>query len=451
MQLLAKFKPIKKQFHNYMKHLLIILMAAFFSSASPAPKPKPTPPKGFVTVEGTQFKIDGKPYRFVGTNFWYGMHLGVPTKRERLIKELDKLQEIGCNNLRIMVGSEGPESEKYRVQPPLMIKPFQYNEDILEGLDFLLAEMAKRKIYGVLVLGNFWHWSGGFAQYLSWLDNSPIPYPSLDGGVSWGIYMDYTFRFYKNTRAKNWFKAHVKKIVERTNSVTGKAYKDDPTIMSWQLANEPKCGVRVRPYRNWIRQTAKFIRKMDPHHLISTGSEGIMSESLFGNRRKNFIKNHSVEIDYLTAHIWIQNWGWYDPHKPKTLETAQKKAIAYLDKHIEIATEMNKPLVLEEFGIARDAESYDANSTVQQRDSYYKHMFDYLYKNIQEGKPYQGINFWAWGGEGRPRVPRSVYEAGDDLIGDPPHEYQGWYSVYNTDVTTHELIKSFNDKFQQQK
>lgn len=430
-----------------MRQLLIILMAGFFFSSTPKPKPTP-PPKGFVTVDGTQFKIDGKPYRFVGTNFWYGMHLGVVKHRDRLIKELDMLESIGCNNLRIMVGSEGPEGEKYRVQPPLMIKPFQYDEEILEGLDFLLAEMEKRKIYGVMVLGNFWHWSGGFAQYLSWLNNKPIPYPSLDGGVSWGIYMDYTFRFYTNKRAKNWFKSHVKKIVERTNSITGKAYKDDATIMAWQLANEPKCGVRVGPYRKWIRQTAKFIKSMDPNHLISTGSEGIMSESLFGNRRKNFIKNHKIGIDYITAHIWIQNWGWYDPHKIKTLDTAQKKAIAYLDKHIEIAKEMNVPLVLEEFGIARDEESYDASSTCNQRDSYYRHMFEHLEKNINEGSPYQGINFWAWGGYGRPRVPRSVYEAGDDLIGDPPHEYQGWYSVYNTDTTTHELIKSFNDKFQ---
>ena len=71
-------------------------------------------------------------------------------------------------------------------------------------------------------------------------------------------------------------------------------------------------------------------------------------------------------------------------------------------------------------------------------------MFEYLEKNIKENSPYQAINFWAWGGEGRPRVPRSIYEAGDDLIGDPPHEYQGWYSVYNTDTTTHALIKDFN-------
>lgn len=46
---------------------------------------------------------------------------------------------------------------------------------------------------------------------------------------------------------------------------------------------------------------------------------------------------------------------------------------------------MNKPLVLEEFGIARDAESYDASSTVHQRDSYFKFMFEHLEKNINEG------------------------------------------------------------------
>ncbi len=433
-----------------MKLLFIVLMAALFGSLFSSFKPTPPttpkatpPPAGFVTVEGMQFKIDGEPYRFVGTNFWYGMHLGVAKNQTRLLKELDQLQALGCNNLRIMVGSEGPESEKYRVQPPLMLKPFQYNEDLLKGLDFLLAEMQKRDMYGVMVLGNFWHWSGGFAQYLSWLDDKPIPYPDLDGGASWGIYMDYTFRFYNNPRARNWFKAYVKKIVTRTNTITGKAYTADPTIMAWQLANEPKSGVRVSAYRNWIRQTAKFIRKLDPHHLISSGSEGIMSESLFGNRRKNFVKNHTGEIDYLTAHIWIQNWGWYDPHKPATLETSQKKALAYLDKHIEIAREMNMPLVLEEFGIARDQESYAATSAVSYRDSYYKFIFDYLAKSIDENTPFQGANFWAWGGEGRPRVPRSIYEQGDDLIGDPPHEYQGWYSVYNTDVTTHKIIARF--------
>ena len=50
---------------------------------------------------------------------------------------------------------------------------------------------------------------------------------------------------------------------------------------------------------------------------------------------------------------------------------------------------------------------------------------------------------WAYGGEGRPRIPNANWTAGDDFIGDPPHEPQGWYSVYDTDVSTLELIKRY--------
>lgn len=32
---------------------------------------------------------------------------------------------------------------------------------------------------------------------------------------------------------------YVKKIVNRRNSITGVLYRDDPTIMAWDLANEP--------------------------------------------------------------------------------------------------------------------------------------------------------------------------------------------------------------------
>ena len=35
------------------------------------------------------------------------------------------------------------------------------------------------------------------------------------------------------------FKKYVRSIVTRRNSITGRLYKDDPTIMAWDLANEP--------------------------------------------------------------------------------------------------------------------------------------------------------------------------------------------------------------------
>lgn len=61
----------------------------------------------FIKVKGMHFFIGEKKYLFIGTNFWYGSYLGLDEKgRERLIRELDNLKEIGITNLRILGASE---------------------------------------------------------------------------------------------------------------------------------------------------------------------------------------------------------------------------------------------------------------------------------------------------------------------------------------------------------
>ena len=63
------------------------------------------------------------------------------------------------------------------------------------------------------------------------------------------------------------------------------------------------------------------------------------------------------------------------------------------------------------------------------------------YQSILEKGPIQGCNFWSWGGEGIPSSPGGFWSSKDDLIGDPPHERQGWYSVYENDTSTISIIK----------
>lgn len=54
--------------------------------------------------------------------------------------------------------------------------------------------------------------------------------------------------FFNDTGAKSIYKDYVKAIVTRENSVNGRKYSEDPTLMSWGLLNEPRCETwKVQP------------------------------------------------------------------------------------------------------------------------------------------------------------------------------------------------------------
>ena len=426
-----------------MKPIFLLLMPLLISIV-----PMSGTSQAFVQVRDQQFFRNGQPYYFLGTNFWYGMNLASAEEggdRSRLLAELDHLQSLGITNLRIMAGSEGPDDAPWRMSPSLQPTPGQYNEALWEGLDFLLNEMGKRDMTAVLCLNNFWPWSGGFTQYHQWTKSGEIPYPPPAEGGSWFRYMTFASRFYRNRDAIVLYEAHVRQVINRKNCYNGLTYKDDPTIMSWQLANEPRGMLRFRSYRRWVKRTATLVRSLAPRQLITIGSEG-NTASPTGN---HFRKDHSfAAIDYLTIHIWIQNWQWYQPAAaatsyPKALQKAQR----YLLRHLSLAEEIGKPLVLEEFGIARDGNDHSPHATTQWRDRFFEDIFALVHQQASKGTAMAGCNFWAWGGRGRPRAPKAIWQAGDDFIGDPPHEHQGWYSVYDQDHSTLIIIARYGQLF----
>ena len=47
--------------------------------------------------------------------------------------------------------------------------------------------------------------------------------------------------FFTDADSKRIYKESVKYTLLRRNSVNGRTYKDDPTIFSWGLLNEPRC------------------------------------------------------------------------------------------------------------------------------------------------------------------------------------------------------------------
>ena len=418
------------------KYILFFLVTFFYMSKNIA--------QAFITQEGIHFYKNNQPYHFLGTNFWYGMNLasaGPGGDRQRLLRELDHLSNLGIKNLRIMAASEGPDTAPWRIVPALQIAPGVYNDALLDGLDFLLSEMEKRDMRAVLCLNNMWPWSGGMAQYVSWVTGGEIPYPPPAENGKWLKYMNFSARFFSDHRAVDLSHEHIRFILKRKNKYTGRHYTDDPTIMAWQLANEPRAITNTKAYYRWVEKTAALIRSLDKNHLVSVGSEGNAFVPLSRKFKK---ENRCAHIDYATMHIWAQNWGWYDPERPEAgFEKALRKAKKYIRRHVRMAKRLNKPVVLEEFGIARDGGSHDVASGTVWRDRYYAAIFSLVKKLRENGAPIAGTNCWAWAGEGRPRAPKAIWQAGDDFIGDPPFEYQGWYSIYDSDASTLAVLKKF--------
>lgn len=426
-----------------MRYLLSMLACAMALHAGPASA------AGFVRAVGVSFLRDGRPYTFLGTNFWYGMNLGAdgPSgNRERLLRELDRLAALGVTNLRVLAATEGPESAPWRIVPVLQSSPRDYREEMLLGLDFLLKEIKARDMVAVVCLNNFWPWSGGMSQYLRWSGAGPIPFPPPEPGGSWGRYQSYTVGFYENPAAMEASFDLIRTLIRRTNRYTGVRYADDPTIMAWELANEPRGGAKVEAFHQWIERASGLIQSLDPEHLVTVGTEG--ETPWPRSSGLDLVADHRFSsVDYATAHVWAQNWGWYDPARPReTYDAAVREMRSYLRRHIERACTLGKPLVIEELGFPRDSGSHDPRATTAERDRYYRAVFEVVLQAMRAGEPVGGVSFWAWSGEGRPRAPGGHWRPGDPFTGDPPHEPQGWYGVYDADLTTLDVIAEYAPK-----
>ena len=432
----------------------------------------------FVTVKDGKFFIGDKEYRYVGTNMWYGAILGSEGQggnRQRLIKELDELHAIGIDNVRVLIGGDGRDGIPSHIAPKLQSQPGVYNDTILAGLDFMMAEMEKRNMKAVLYFNNAWEWSGGYGAYLDWVgftgdvessdgsgkkkhfDQTPVP--SIEG---WWEYMQYVGNFIVNDKAKALAAQHVKNMVTRVNRYTGKPYIESKALMAWEIANEPRCFVNDSLHKakfvEWIDEQSTLIKSLDPNHLVTTGSEG---QHGCEDDWDLFEKIHAVKnIDYACIHIWPNNWGWlgkfnqnYDADKTITGPDPMVEKVAdacintyeYIEQSYQIMNKIGRPVVLEEFGYPRDRFVFTPGSPTAGRDAYYEYVFDI----IKESGKIAGCNFWGWGGSAD--VKHTIWQRWDDYVCDPAQEEQGLNSVFSKDKSTLNIIKAKTREIQKLK
>ena len=100
----------------------------------------------------------------------------------------------------------------------------RYNEVAFKALDKIVDDASKSGIKLILPLSDNWHLQDGLFQYVEW-------------GGSMG-----TGDFFTDPKIIQLFKHHITAIVNRTNTLNGRQYKDEPAIFAWDLINELRDG-----------------------------------------------------------------------------------------------------------------------------------------------------------------------------------------------------------------
>ena len=354
--------------------VLIASAAVLFLVASPNVPPNPAT-GAFVRQRGGRFFVGNRPFRFVGANVAVMYR---DEDRAAMPETMRQAAQAGIKVVRVWAFGEGGPND---VKPmtdfadwprthPFRWSPGQWNEEAFVQLDKVIAEAAKNKIYVQLCLTNWWRDTGGVTQYLRWAGIND----AADDRYPFGINNEKAILFYSNPETRRLYREHLEKLANRRNTVTGVAYRDDPTIFGWELMNEAQVITgRWAERRAWFAEMSAYLKSLDPNHLIAPGAWGYRSSS----ERREWLADHAIAtIDYCDVHIYPR-----DDHNSFVDSPGDLKE--FIANRAAAAFSLGKPLVFGEFGMG--VEGYNGASQVD----WYK---AYLEGNARAGSG--GAMFW---------------------------------------------------------
>ncbi|KAJ8574456.1 hypothetical protein K7X08_026261 [Anisodus acutangulus] len=329
----------------------------------------------FVYTDGTHFALNGKPFYLNGFNAYWLMYMASdPSTRNKVTTVFQQASRFKMNVARTWAFTDGGSR-------PLQSAPGVYNQQMFQGLDFVISEARKYGIHLILGLVNNWDALGGRKQYVEWARQKGQQLKSEDD-------------FFTNPMVKGFYKNHVKVVLTRVNTITKVAYKDDPTILAFELINEPRCpsDLSGKTIQNWVTEMAAHFKSIDKNHLLEIGLEGF-----YGHNRKlfnpgslefgtDFVTNNQIRgIDFTTIHIYPDQWL-----PGSTLEAQDKWASQWIQAHINDSKLLKKPLLIAEFGKASNSSGY----TVAMRDNYFGKIYGTIFNCAKVGGPCVGGLFW---------------------------------------------------------
>jgi mannan endo-1,4-beta-mannosidase len=297
------------------------------------------------------FELEGEPFCFAGSNNYYPIFKPRPVVDDLFMaaKALDfRVMRVWGMMDRGSLDGTVPNADPnggdkqgvyFQYWDPATKSP-KYNDgpNGLERLDYVLAKAGELNLKIIVVLVNNWRAFGGIDQYLMWYGRNKH------------------HEFFTAPEVKQAYKNWVHHVVMRTNTITGKPYREDPAVFSWELTNELRCKggdafdvnsseCKPETLTTWVDEMSRYVKSLDSNHLVSVGDEGFLNG---GGDHWAYKANDGVDhealtaqqaIDFGTFHLYPEDWG-------AKLEWGE----AWIDAHLRVARKLGKPTVLEEYG-----------------------------------------------------------------------------------------------------
>jgi ribosomal protein S28E/S33 len=238
----------------------------------------------FITRDGNRLMDGETEFRFMGANMPglvlpYDFTVRLPERmtlptaweQEDAFKTLARmgLRVVRTWNLPIRAPDETAQPWHY------VLAPGQFNEEAFKTFDRLLA-LANR--YQVRVMPDL---TADYGDYL--------------GGV--GTYAAHRGKkrkeFYTDPQLREDYKATVRYVLNRVNTITGVPYKNDKAILAWQFGNE-----MMGSNTNWLSEMAAYMKSLDPNHLVAET-----------RHRPGVVPLIDPNIDLLTRHYYTSYAG----------------------------------------------------------------------------------------------------------------------------------------------
>ncbi|PON91352.1 1,4-alpha-glucan-branching enzyme [Trema orientale] len=347
------------------------------------------PSMGFIGTNATHFiVVDGghggnqSEIYVNGWNSYWLMEKSIwGSSRSKVSKMLKMGAQMGLTVCRTWAFSDGDGPSALQTSPGV------FNEIVFRALDYVIVEARKNRIRLILSLVNNLNAFGGKAQYVRWAEEAGVNVSSSDDS------------FFSNPAVKDYYKAYIKAILTRKNSISGVKYSEEPAIFAWELINEPRCSSNASApvLQAWIAEMAAYVKSLDKKHLVTVGIEGFYGLRTTEKSEVNpgewaaslgsdFIQNSAIDnIDFASVHAYPDSWIQHGD-----LEAKANFLSHWVDSHIRDAEYvLKKPVLFTEFG-----SSLRLNKKAEDINLLLKTVYDRIYESAKKRQAGAGALIW---------------------------------------------------------